>query len=215
MLDGLTRRASSAFMGLGSSLWSTGAAAELATPVQARARLNRWRAATRTDAQPHPASWDLVADERAVRAAGARVLYLFGQVLDFDGQPRPGVRIDIWQRGLDGASPTDSKTAAETAAEPIAGPFRAAGSILSDDAGHYRFRTVRPVACELAAPVLNARLTPPTGRVLDTQLFLLDEPANERDWLFHSLGPARQAALSIDPIERRDGDLEAGFNFVI
>ena len=51
--------------------------------------------------------------------------------------------------------------------------------------------------------------------MLATRLYLLDDPRNERDWHFAALGPSRQAAVTLDPVERVDGDLDAGFNFVL
>ena len=62
---------------------------------------------------------------------------------------------------------------------------------------------------------IDARLKPTKGRVLATRLYLLDDPRNERDWHFAALGPSRQAAVMLDPIQRADGAFEAGFNFVI
>jgi len=191
------RRALSALGGFNAGLWSTGAAQAVVTPALRRVRRI-----------PPPAhdGWDLVLDAEALRARGASILYLFGQVLDFDGQPVPGTRIDIWHCGTFGR---EDQGGADGPA------FLGAGTSTTGSDGHYRFRTIRPLASPGRTPHIHARVVPPAGRALMTELYLLDEPQNSRDWTYQSLGPSQQAALSIDPTTRPDGDQEAGFNFVI
>ena len=194
----MARRAVLAFSGWRTALSSTGAATELLTPA---AHGSDW---PRYADQPR---WDLVAHASELRRQGAQILYIFGEVMDFDGRPVPDARIDIWQAGPDGTY--------RDLDVPCAGAFRGFGSVVSDALGHYMFRTILPVAYDGRAPHIHARVTPIRGRELTTQIFLVDSPENARDWFFGSLGAWQQAALSIDPAERPDGDLEAGFNFVI
>lgn len=171
--------------------WSTGAATALATPRRAdKAALVR---------QAVDAGWDLVRDARSVVTGDGQVLHLFGQVMNFDGQPLEGVGIEIWQ---------SEQEVTETA-------FAGFGSVQTDRYGGYRFRTVMPKGDSACPPSIDARLTPPRGRVLTTRLYLLDDPRNERDWHFAALGPSRQAAVTLDPVPRTNGEMEAGFNFVL
>ncbi len=172
-------------------LWSTGAAQVVATP-QRRGRPSR---AMFTAPEP---DWDLVRDTAAVPPIQGRVMHLFGQVINFDGAPQPDVTVEIWQ------------------SDPDAGAwFTGYGATRTDRFGGYRFRTLLPVGDQACPPCIDARLTPARGRVLNTRLYLVDDPRNDRDWTFASLGPSRQAAVTLDPVNRADGDLETGFNFVL
>ena len=93
--------------------------------------------AGRAPSDPHDLSWDLVRDGDAIRAAGGRVMHLFGQVLDFDGHPLPGVTVEIWQRGPDGQEvPEDPASAGLT--------FAGYGALRTDRFGGYRFRPILP-----------------------------------------------------------------------
>lgn len=203
MLQFLPRRMPFAHRGQNSGLWSTGAELAVVTP----AKPSSWRRSISPPEEP-AWDWDLVADPARLRAEGGEILYLFGQVLNFDGAPVPDVRLEIWQCGPDGQYRDPQST------EP-AGAFRGYGASTTDSDGNYRFRTIRPVANEGRAPHINARLIPAQGRPLMTELYLVDAPENDNDLHYAALGPSRQAAVSIDPVRRTDGLLEAGFNFVL
>lgn len=195
------RKAAFTLAGLSNALWSTGAAAAVMTP---RTRRKGPLAAVPKDLDN--SDWDLVQSAQALRSRGAEILYLFGEVIDFDGHAVPDARIDIFQTGPDGRVEAEPK---------IDEGFRGHGSTVTDTLGHFMFRTILPTALDGCAPHIDARVIRPRGRVLETQIYLVDAPENDRDWHFQSLGPSRQAALSIDPVMRPDGDLEAGFTFVV
>jgi len=182
---------------MSSFFFDTGAQSVVTTPAQ------RTRALWSTGVEY--AGWDLVAREHRVRAAGARILHLFGEVLRFDGSPVADAGIEIRQCDTRGKYPDGAPWA----------DFRGIGRITTDFEGRYQFRTILPAAFDDRTPLIDARVIPPVGNVLTTQLFLLDHPANDRDSAYQSLGPAQQAAVSLDPVKRVDGDLEAGFNFVL
>lgn len=195
-------RAALSLAGFQSGLWSTGAATAVVTPGLRR----RDKSAVAPEFVEAP-DWDLVSSAAALRGQGAKILYLFGEIMDFDGNPISDARIDIWQAGPDGRY--------QDADLPSDSAFRGYGSVVPDGLGHFMFRTILPVSYRGRAPHIHARVTRPRARTLETQIYLVDAPENDRDWHYGSLGPSQQAALSIDPVERRDGDLEAGFNFVV
>ena len=183
---------------------STGADRAVATP--------RWKDLVGSGAvDPAGLGWDLVHDVGAVAGAGGQILHLFGQVLDYDGEPVEDVTVEIWQNGLDGCPRYDGKTLLPERDPTFAGY----GAARTNRFGGYRFRTILPAGCEACPPHIDARLRPYGGRVLATRLYLLDDPRNHRDWHFAALGPSRQAAVMLDPVQRPDGEWEAGFNFVI
>ena len=149
--------------------------------------------------------WDLIQQEHRVRASGARILHLFGEVLSFEGHPVPGAVVEIRQCDLGPHTPTQ---------KPSTG-FLGIGRTITDFEGRYQFRTILPVADQTGSAFIDAQITPPNGRSLATRLYLLNNNANDKDWNYRALGPARQAAVSLDPVKRHDGDWDAGFNFVL
>ena len=82
---------------------------------------------------------DLVKIKGQVQAAGGEIVQLRGRVLDAEGQPLAGARVEIWQCGPNGRYRDADSTA------PTDG-FRGFGAIRTDSDGNYRFRTIRPVA---------------------------------------------------------------------
>ncbi|MEL7000701.1 MAG: hypothetical protein AAFP68_20825 [Pseudomonadota bacterium] len=187
-------------LGLDPVFAGTGARAAVMTPAQGSALFRDQR--THSD-QP---GWDLIEREHRVRAAGGRILHLFGEVMDFDGTPVHEALVEIRQADLAGRTPDQDTHARD---------FRGHGAVRTDREGRYQFRTILPRPTADRTAHIHARVVPPSGRVLVTQLYLVDEAANDDDWTYQSLGPSGQAALSLDPIERADGDLGAGFNFVL
>lgn len=187
------------------ALWrgSTGAGRAISTPG--------WRdLAGRDPVDPAGLGWDLVHDPAAIAAAGGQILYLFGQVMDCAGHLVEDVTVEIWQAAQNGQSRYDGQTLG-----PVVDPaFAGYGAARTNRFGGYRFRTILP-AGNHCPPHIDARLRPPGGRVLATRLYLMDDARNDRDWHFAALGPARQAAVSLDPVRRADGAWQAGFNFVI
>lgn len=169
--------------------------------------LGRLKRSQRAPESAAETKWDLVRSASALRAQGAQILHLFGEVLDFDCNPVPEARVEIWQAGPDCRYRDEGTDERD--------PFRGYGSAVTDVLGHFMFRTILPVAYPGRAPHIHARVTRPNGRILETQIYLVDAPENDRDWHYGSLGPSQQAALSIDPVERADGNLDAGFNFVV
>ena len=183
---------------------STGANHAVATP--------RWKDLAGTGSiDPAGFGWDLVHDPAALTAAGGRLLHLFGQVLDLDGRPVEDVGVEIWQAGADGAVRGDG-AAPGPAVDPA---FAGYGAARTNRFGGYRFRTILPTGSDTTPPHIDARLRPPGGQVLMTRLYLLDDPRNDMDWHFAALRRSRQAAVTLDPVQRADGAWESGFNFVI
>ena len=207
MLRTMTRRFALAMAGTAAALRVNPAHAAITTPAQTAGPFY-----PPPNERPADTDWDLVKVAGQVREAGGEVLHLFGQVLTVDGAPVPDALIEIWQCDVNGRYHHSGDSGE---GRPLDTGFQGFGAIRTDAEGNYRFRTIRPVAYPGRTPHIHARILPPGGRELITQIYLLDEAANQRDFIFRSLGAAGQAAASIDPVRKPDGDLEAGFNFVI
>ncbi len=161
--------------------------------------------------RPGDTDWDLVKVAGKVREAGGEVMHLSGRVLDRDGRPVPEVLVEIWQCDANGRY-LHQRDRGEAARDPH---FQGYGATRTDADGRYRFRTIRPVPYPGRTPHIHARLVRPDDSELITQIYLKGQPLNQRDFIFRRLGRAGQAAASIDPARRGDGDLEAGFDFVV
>ncbi len=134
---------------------------------------------------------------RRGRAQG-KLVHLTGRVLNSNGEPVRGAKIELWQANTHGRydHPTDANPA------PLDPGFQGYGVQITDAEGRYRFKTIKPGAYPInPANPTNAR--PPhihfdvTGRKdrLVTQMYFPDEPLNEKDILFAELGSTRDAAI--------------------
>lgn len=83
--------------------------------------------------------WMVIEDLAPKGIAGERVS-VEGRVIDGDGTAVPDAAVEIWQANSQGkyASPED------TQAKPLEPGFRGYGRSLTDDAGAFRFRTIKP-----------------------------------------------------------------------
>lgn len=206
MINTVTRRAAIAIASVQTLLTVRPAMAATPTPAQTSGPFYPPQS-DRFDDQ----DWDLVKIEGQVREAGGEILNLFGEVLDFNGNPVAGAVVEIWQCDANGRY----LHSADSADGPRDPAFQGFGKVVTGEEGRYRFRTIRPVAYPGRTPHIHARVVRPDGRELVTQIYVLNEPANQKDWIFRSLGATGQIAASIDPVKAQDGDLAAGFNFVV
>lgn len=147
----------------------------------------------------YPPDWSGDADADLVRVTGAAaaaqgvVLHLRGRVLDVTGRPVPGAVVEIWQCDAHGfyRHPGDRPGVRDAG-------FQGRGRLVAGGDGGFAFRTIRPVAYPGRTPHIHVRVAAP-GRagILDTQLYVAGDPANERDGLFARLrdADAREAVL--------------------
>jgi len=144
---------------------------------------------------PLDADNDLVIVEgRPERAAGT-ILHLGGRVLDADGRPVRGVRVEIWQCDAFGVyhHPRDRRGPADA-------NFQGFGATTANDEGAYRFRTIEPVPYPGRTPHIHFRIAGPGFEPLTTQMYLADHPLNERDGLYRRLGDqARLVTALLEP----------------
>jgi protocatechuate 3,4-dioxygenase alpha subunit len=148
--------------------------------------------------------WMVIEDLAPAGVAGERVR-IEGRVIDGDGKPVNDAAVEIWQANSHGryASPQDGRS------EPLERGFRGYGRSLTDDAGAFRFRTVkpgrvpgpdaRPQAPHLLVTVFMRGLL----KQLVTRMYFPDDAANADDPVLGLVPPERRATL----IARRRGDV--------
>ncbi|MEN9935623.1 MAG: dioxygenase [Chloroflexota bacterium] len=120
-------------------------------------------------------------------------LVVSGAVLTTGCQPVARALIDFWQ--ADDAGAYDN-----------AG-FTLRGHQFTDDQGRYRLETIMPGLYPGRTRHIHVRVQAPNQPLLTTQLYFPDEPANDRDRIFH---PSLVMALQ----DAADGK-EGAFDFVL
>ena len=94
-----------------------------------------------------------------------------GLVLADDCRPLPGAVIDIWH--CDELGHYDNRG------------FRYRGHQFTDEAGAFRFETIRPVRYSGRTPHIHVKVQGEETKVLTTQVYFPDlEEANANDWIF-------------------------------
>lgn len=148
----------------------------------------------------YPRDLPLDRDNDLVRVAGAeapargQLTHVFGRVLDREGRPLSGARVEIWQCNAFGRyhHPRDTRDA------PLDPGFQGYGETVSSADGAYRFRTIRPVPYPGRTPHIHFAVQAPGSTRLVTQMYVAGEPANARDRLYNSIrDSAARAAVTV------------------
>ena len=151
-------------------------------------------------------------EDSSVRADG-QISDLSGRVLDMDGQPLAGLRVEIWQCDANGRyrHPRDRS---DVEANPN---FQGFGHTVTDAEGRYRFRTIRPVPYPGRTPHIHAAVIQEGARPFVTQIYVAGEPLNLRDGLFMRVPEALRPLLLADFVAVDDpvATLSASFDFVL
>ena len=126
-------------------------------------------------------------------AAGGRQLELSGLVLTRSCHPLRGAVVDLWH--------------ADEKGEYDNSGFRYRGHVLTGPDGVFLFRTIVPAIYFGRTRHYHVKVQAPGSRLLTTQLYFPNEPANLRDGLY-------QRELLMRVADAGD-DLKARFDFVI
>src|SRR5881397_3888617 len=129
------------------------------------------------------------------RAAG-QVIYVMGRVVNVQGQPVQGARVEIWQANTHGryTHPSDTNPA------PLDPNFEGFAVLTTDAEGRYRIKTIKPGAYP-AGP--DSRMRPPhihfdvTGKSnrLVTQMYFAGEPLNDKDPFLQGTGAGKERLI--------------------
>ena len=128
---------------------------------------------------------------------------MLGRVLDPDGRPLSGARVEIWQCDAFGRY---HHPLSGGGADPN---FQGFGAANADADGAWRFRTIRPVAYPGRAPHIHFAVFPPGGERFTTQMYVAGEPLNESDTLLSRVRDPQARARLIVPLTPAE-ELETG-----
>ena len=154
-------------------------------------------------------SW-LYRDNLAGAGVSGERVEILGRILDGDGKPVPDGIIEIWQANSQGkyAHPDDPQE------KPDEAGFTGYGRVPTDDAGRFRFATIKPGRVpgsdgKLQAPHLAVSVfTRGLLRRLITRIYFPDESSNAGDFALGLVEAGRRETLIAKKIDGRDGVLE-------
>jgi len=129
---------------------------------------------------------------------------LDGQILDKQGNPLVGAKIEIWQCDKSGIydHPRQQNT------EQFDTNFSGYGAQVTDAKGYYKFTTLYPAPYPGRPPHIHVKIWNKNKELLTTQLYL--EGNTSGSWFGVSLEP-----LQINPKKGSDGKFKSSFTFVV
>lgn len=155
---------------------------------------------------------DLTQVQGGSGVAQGRITDLSGRLLDRNGQPIRATRIEIWQCDATGRyhHPRDR-------GDSIDPNFQGFGHTRTDEAGRYRFRTIRPVPYPGRTPHIHFGVFPEGERPFFTQLYIRHEPRNIGDFIFTAIPAERRSLVLTDfiPTPGNEAELAAHFDLVL
>ncbi len=129
------------------------------------------------------------------RAAG-QVIHVMGRVVNVQGQPVQGARVELWQANTHGryTHPSDTNPA------PLDPNFEGFAVQNTDAEGRYRFKTIKPGAYPatpnwMRPPHLHFDVTGKINRVV-TQMYFPGEPLNDKDLLLQNIRSNREGLIA-------------------
>ncbi len=156
---------------------------------------------------------DLTRVAGRVGLAKGQTTDLSGRIVDINGRPMTGVRIEIWQCDANGRyhHPRDNRQVA------LDENFQGHGHAITDAEGNYRFRTILPVQYPGRTPHIHTAVFPSGHNPLVTQIYIKDEPRNVQDFLFNRIPVERRPLVMAEfrPTNGGDTEFNAQFDLVI
>jgi protocatechuate 3,4-dioxygenase beta subunit len=137
-----------------------------------------------------------------------------GRLLDANGQPISGARIEIWQCDTNGVyrHPRDRRSGR---ADP---GFQGFGHDYTDAEGGYQFVTIRPAPYSGRTPHIHYAVFDGDERILVTQLYVEGEPRNSGDFLYSRLSSEERKTVTVPFQKSAQGgatELAARFDIII
>ena len=137
---------------------------------------------------------DLVKIAGEVEQAGGEVVELAGRVLDRNGNPVAGARVEIWQCDVRGRYLHRGDFSLRSRDKA----FQGFGHTVTGTDGRYGFRTIKPVPYPGRAPHIHAKVLLDNRERLTTQFYLADHPDNEHDWLYQRVPQHKRKLVTMN-----------------
>jgi protocatechuate 3,4-dioxygenase beta subunit len=206
------RRLLEIFAGCASALSLSGAARSDALPVTP----------AQTPGPFYPLAFPVDSDNDLVQIAGhsgtakGTVTYVAGRILNAAGRPVSGARVEIWQCDVNGRYHYVNDRGTN---RPLDENFQGYGRTVTDAAGNYGFRTIRPVPYPGRTPHIHFAISDAGLPRFTTQMYVAGEPLNERDGVLmgiHDLAARARVIVPLRPAPEAEPDALAGtFDIVL
>jgi protocatechuate 3,4-dioxygenase, beta subunit len=148
--------------------------------------------------------------------AKGTITYVSGHILNREGHPISGARVEIWQCDATGHY---HYVRDDRSGPPPDENFQGYGQTATDATGGYRFRTIRPVPYPGRTPHIHFSVSAPGSPRFVTQMYVAGEPQNEGDGVLMSVrDPAARARLMVPlrpAAEAEPGALAGTFDIAI
>ena len=149
----------------------------------------------------YPLSFPTDADNDLVQVTGHNgtakgvVTHVSGRLVETTGRPVSGARVEIWHCDANGRYHYVNDASSD---RPLDDNFQGYGQTLTDEAGGYRFRRIRPVPYPGRTPHIHFAVSGPGFPRFVTQMYVAGEPQNERDGVLMGVrDPAARARLIV------------------
>ncbi len=183
--------ASTALLGLGSIATATDQCSSAKTPLQPEGPFYPVVDQVDTDA-------DLIRLSGASTVADGEIVIIEGQVTDQNCNAVSGALVEIWQACKSGRynHPSDPNEA------PLDPNFQYWGKAVTDQTGHYRFRTIIPGAYPagqgwIRPPHVHYKISKLGYAELITQMYFSGDALNAKDLILKRLSKADQAKVIV------------------
>ncbi|QDT05425.1 Protocatechuate 3,4-dioxygenase beta chain [Rubripirellula lacrimiformis] len=158
---------------------------------------------------------DLLVINDSITPGVGEITHLSGRVLDRKGNPIRNAFVEIWQVDNNAVYiHTDDRTNRDNQDTN----FQGYGRFLTDSKGQYYFRTIKPVPYPGRTPHIHFGISKNAKRILTTQLYVKDHPANAKDGILNRIDKtARETVLGdFNPIPgSKFGELAVNFDIVL
>ena len=181
-----------------------GIAAAAAGLLSSRARAALLPTPPQTEGPFYPPKLPLDSDNDLVQVKGephaalGTVAHVVGRLLDLNGRPVDGARIEIWQCDANGRylHPRDSS------GRPRDEGFQGYGQTLTADDGAYRFRTIKPVPYPGRTPHIHFKIRKNDKELLTTQCYIKGDANNDKDFILKSIRDAKAREENVERIPK-------------
>ena len=149
---------------------------------------------------------------RSLQAKGS-ISDLSGQILDINGNPLKGLRIEIWQCDANGRY----RHSGDNASRKLDENFQGHGNSLTDEQGRYRFRTIKPAPYPGRTPHIHVAVFQQGESPFVTQLYVEGDNRNQHDFLFNHVPADRRHLVMADFIASHHSGarLKASFDIIL
>ena len=145
------------------------------------------------DRIPEDTDNDLVKNGHSTIEAGGKILNLMGSLVNHDSKPIKGMTAEIWQTDMNGVYLHTGSFGSKMRDDQ----FQGFGRSITDQNGHFSFRTIIPAKYPGRTPHIHLKLWDQKENVLTTQLYLHGHSLNKEDFLFNRMTKAEQKMNSM------------------